>query len=409
MDKKQSNVYFFNFDEMSPDISGIVVEDYHRDPSSIKIRFMKSKIFETYIEKVGTYIIILIPDGLRNTLFTIKSFTLKVGKFDIKVGNTTEQCVPIDLNFYKREFYIVDKTIVEVPFSISLCNIMMDYILFNSVIPLHKNCIRTKKDLQHVSYKDAVRDSIKIYKGYKNTSLIETKDKIPYIENSKKCQYCKYEYISRYSTVPQSQINKDYKTSEEKAIYFYKLGANRRYDMLLNIDDDWDYDMFLYGWIENLDNPKIKSIGANPINKWDEFIDILDILSNEDISDLCILSAFDKYIDNHEFIFKLLKRNPSNINLLLLTALNKSADKVVKHILKYYKHTFYDLCKYAIGTTIFMYTYKNLYDPKQNLSKYCAKVLGEITADPLITLFIYEQYGMQDEIPKNIIFKLNLN
>jgi len=69
------------------------------------------------------------------------------------------------------------------------------------------------------------------------------------------------------------------------------------------------------------------------------------------------------------------------------------------------------LCEYVVSTTIFMYTYNNLLAaPDENkISKYAAKILGSLLADPYVVTFIFEQYGIGDEIPKYILDVYNKN
>jgi len=404
--EQQSKVLFpWLESEFQPDVTGIIIKNYSKKAADIRLCFVKTGIIQSLIDKNGTYIIVLLSEGIRKILFTIKSCVIKAGKFKLQIGKPPSKCIPVDLNHLSREYFIVDRTMVELPYSISFSSLLQDVISYNSCLPLHKNCLYNKKELRGLHYIDYFRETVRIYKTYKNTSCINTKDKINYTGHRDLCKYCKYNFIA----IDFNEIGHTNKDEKSKAKYFYDLGVAHRYDLLLNTDGEWDYDVFLYGWLHNLGNSE------------DEFLEIIDILGDQDIIDICAYDAFEKYINNYSFLKKLLKRKPSNIHILLLTALNQTdskssqtsnaADKIAKHIISAYDISFKTLCEYVVSTTIFMYTYNNLLAaPDENkISKYAAKILGSLLADPYVVTFIFEQYGMGDEIPKYILDVYNKN
>jgi hypothetical protein len=411
--QKSKAISIFEFKDFTEDVAAIVIENYSRDPTEIKVKFLTSRVFQTYIEKTGTFIIVMLPDSMRKILLSIKACTLRAGVFDVQIGFPPKACIPVNIDHLAKEYFIFERTMIEMPFSESLSKMIFDVIKFNTVLPLHQNCIYNKQ-LRGMSYVDVVREALKMYKSIKNTSSIASKDIVPYTPLRMKCEYCYYDFLLRDI----DHLNKKLDNFDniklpaaklERVLFYYKLGAARRYDKLLEINEPWDYDVFLYGWLENLENSAIKSIGLEPIDKYDEFLDILDILGNQDIIDLCAVTCFEKYITNHNFIYKILKRKPTNLQVLLLLACNQSADKIIKYMTKHYGVTLDGLCEYVTSTTAFTYTIKNLTsNPEGKISKLANKHVGILSADPYIVSFIYEQYGMENELPDDLLLKLNI-
>lgn len=362
----------FDFKDFTESTTCVIIRNYGKDPSKIIMDFLDKAAFQYCLKNEDIYIVVILPKSIQKTILTIGAFTLKAGKFDIQCGYTHDKCVPVNIDHLKKEYVVIENTLVEIPYNSSLTNIIMDLIIYNQTLPTHSSCIR-KPQLSGMCYIKIFRDAVRIYKNYKNTTLISKKDNVHYVRVVSNCEICK-----------------SYYARDDKKKHFYDLGKKHRYDLLLNIDSEWDYDLFLYGWLENMD------IKNSSTYDWNEFLEIMDILTlantsnpDQDTIDLCAHIAFKKYINNYEFLCNILKRNPSNKEMLLLVAIDQSNDKIIKYMVKKHIATLRNTCMYVISTTIFMHDLKNLTGEKDTkITKYANTILGKIVGDPFVIEFI---------------------